>query len=405
MEADLGLGLSGQQWVYLSYALSLSAFYLVTGAIGDRVGLRRTFVVGVILFAIASLATALAPDERVLLIGRALQGVGGAALTTTSLALLRVTWAGPGGAGDRPVDVADQPRHDRRPAARWRHRPGGVVALGLPRQRAARGRDGGAVDRRPGAQRAPRDAIDTGPDRLGARRGRPGRSHLCARRGARERPRRRAHPACRGRCRPGSARDLDTQSRRSGRAAAAAPRSRARAGEHRHPGRVCGPGRAPFVSAGLPPVSRLLAHDRGARVRTTRAGSRAARPSVRRLRRSQLDRGARSPRARWRSAVPCSCSSRSRPSTTPGSGCRSASPSSRSACPPLWRRSPLPPSPRHPRSSPASRPGSTRRPPASEASCRWPRSAHSQARCSSLPVGQPTRRSTPEPRGRSAMPG
>lgn len=97
MEADLGLGLSGQQWVYLSYALSLSAFYLVTGAIGDRVGLRRTFVVGVILFAIASLVTALAPGETVLLVGRALQGVGGAALTTTSLALLRVTWAGQAG--------------------------------------------------------------------------------------------------------------------------------------------------------------------------------------------------------------------------------------------------------------------------------------------------------------------
>ena len=97
MEADLGLGLAGQQWVYLSYALSLSAFYLVSGAIGDRVGLRRTFVVGVILFAVASLVTALAPDESVLLAGRAFQGVGGAALTTTSLALLRVTWAGQAG--------------------------------------------------------------------------------------------------------------------------------------------------------------------------------------------------------------------------------------------------------------------------------------------------------------------
>lgn len=97
MEADLGLGLAGQQWVYLSYALSLSAFYLVTGAIGDRVGLRRTFVVGVILFAVASLVTALAPGESVLFAGRALQGVGGAALTTTSLALLRVTWAGQAG--------------------------------------------------------------------------------------------------------------------------------------------------------------------------------------------------------------------------------------------------------------------------------------------------------------------
>jgi EmrB/QacA subfamily drug resistance transporter len=97
MEEDLGLGLTGQQWVYLAYALSLSAFYLVGGAIGDRVGLRRTFIVGVVLFAAASLLTALAPGEGVLLAGRALQGVGGAVLTTTSLALLRVTWAGEAG--------------------------------------------------------------------------------------------------------------------------------------------------------------------------------------------------------------------------------------------------------------------------------------------------------------------
>ena len=94
MEDDLGLGLTGQQWVILAYSLSLSAFYLVGGAIGDRVGLRRTFIVGVILFALASLLTALAPSEEVLVTGRALQGVGGAVLTTTSLALLRVTWAG-----------------------------------------------------------------------------------------------------------------------------------------------------------------------------------------------------------------------------------------------------------------------------------------------------------------------
>ena len=97
MEEDLGLGLTGQQWVYLSYSLSLSAFYLIGGAIGDRVGLRRTFVVGVILFALASLLTALAPSEGVLIAGRTLQGVGGAVLTTTSLALLRVTWAGEAG--------------------------------------------------------------------------------------------------------------------------------------------------------------------------------------------------------------------------------------------------------------------------------------------------------------------
>lgn len=94
MEEDLGMGLTGQQWVYLAYALSLSAFYLVGGAVGDRIGLRRTFVAGVVLFAAASLVTALAPSEGVLIAGRALQGVGGAVLTTTSLALLRVTWSG-----------------------------------------------------------------------------------------------------------------------------------------------------------------------------------------------------------------------------------------------------------------------------------------------------------------------
>lgn len=97
MDADLDLGLTGQQWVYLSYALSLSAFYLVSGAIGDRVGLRLTFVVGVGLFAGASALCALAPSGAALIAGRALQGVGGAALTTTSLALLRVTWTGQAG--------------------------------------------------------------------------------------------------------------------------------------------------------------------------------------------------------------------------------------------------------------------------------------------------------------------
>lgn len=94
METDLDLGLSGQQWVVLGFSLTLAALYLPSGAVGDRIGLRRTFVSGVVLFAIASVVCAAAGSGSALVVGRALQGVGAAALTTTSLALLRVTWAG-----------------------------------------------------------------------------------------------------------------------------------------------------------------------------------------------------------------------------------------------------------------------------------------------------------------------
>lgn len=93
MAKSLHLGLQGQQWIYLGYALSLAALYLVSGALGDRLGLRRAFVVGVVLFAFASGLCALAPNEGVLVAARLLQGVGGALLTTNSLALLRVVYA------------------------------------------------------------------------------------------------------------------------------------------------------------------------------------------------------------------------------------------------------------------------------------------------------------------------
>jgi EmrB/QacA subfamily drug resistance transporter len=93
IERDLDLGLAGQQWVFLSYTLALAALYLVVGAVGDRVGLRQTFVAGTVVFALASALCAAAPDAGLLIAARALQGVGGALLTTTSLALLRVVWA------------------------------------------------------------------------------------------------------------------------------------------------------------------------------------------------------------------------------------------------------------------------------------------------------------------------
>ena len=92
IERDLGFGLAGEQWVYLAYSLALAALYLPAGAIGDRMGRRETFAVGIVGFAAASALAGAAPDAAVLIVARALQGIAGAFVTTNSLALLRETY-------------------------------------------------------------------------------------------------------------------------------------------------------------------------------------------------------------------------------------------------------------------------------------------------------------------------
>jgi EmrB/QacA subfamily drug resistance transporter len=92
IERELDLGLAGQQWIFLAYSLTLAALYLTGGAVGDRYGRRQTFAVGVVAFALASALAGAAPGGALLIAARALQGVGGALLTTNSLALLRATY-------------------------------------------------------------------------------------------------------------------------------------------------------------------------------------------------------------------------------------------------------------------------------------------------------------------------
>ena len=89
IEEDLDLGLTGQQWIFLSYSLALAALYLVGGAIGDRYGRRTVFVAGAAGFALASVLAGVSANGSMLIVARALQGVAGAFLTTNSLALLR----------------------------------------------------------------------------------------------------------------------------------------------------------------------------------------------------------------------------------------------------------------------------------------------------------------------------
>ncbi len=89
---DLGGGLAGQQWVVNAYLLTLGSLILVGGSLGDIFGERRTFSLGVAGFGIASLLCALAPTIEVLVGARALQGVFGALLTPSALAVIVATF-------------------------------------------------------------------------------------------------------------------------------------------------------------------------------------------------------------------------------------------------------------------------------------------------------------------------
>jgi EmrB/QacA subfamily drug resistance transporter len=90
---DLDASFAGLQWAVNAYTLTLAGFLLLGGALGDRVGRRRVFVVGVAWFAVASLLCALAPTIETLIAARALQGMGAALLTPTSLALIEAGFA------------------------------------------------------------------------------------------------------------------------------------------------------------------------------------------------------------------------------------------------------------------------------------------------------------------------
>ncbi len=89
---NFALPVSSLQWVVTAYLVSLTGLLLVGGALGDRYGRRRVFIVGVVWFALASLVCAAAPDAIVLIAGRALQGVGGALLMPGSLAILQASF-------------------------------------------------------------------------------------------------------------------------------------------------------------------------------------------------------------------------------------------------------------------------------------------------------------------------
>jgi EmrB/QacA subfamily drug resistance transporter len=92
IQRSLGGGLAGQQWVSNAYLLTLGSLILVGGSLGDLFGERRVFALGVGGFGAASLLCALAPSIGFLVACRALQGVAGALLTPSSLAVIVATF-------------------------------------------------------------------------------------------------------------------------------------------------------------------------------------------------------------------------------------------------------------------------------------------------------------------------
>ncbi|BBY54375.1 MFS transporter [Mycobacterium koreense] len=93
IQDELSLSDAGRSWVITAYVLTFGGLMLLGGRLGDTIGRKRTFIVGVSLFTIASVLCGVAWDAPTLVIARLLQGVGSAIASPTGLALIATTFA------------------------------------------------------------------------------------------------------------------------------------------------------------------------------------------------------------------------------------------------------------------------------------------------------------------------
>jgi EmrB/QacA subfamily drug resistance transporter len=94
MAVDLGASFTALQWVFDIYAIALAALLLGAGALADRHGHRTVYAFGLVLFALASLCSGLAPGTTALIVARGFQGVGAAAMFATTVALIDASYSG-----------------------------------------------------------------------------------------------------------------------------------------------------------------------------------------------------------------------------------------------------------------------------------------------------------------------
>jgi EmrB/QacA subfamily drug resistance transporter len=118
IQRKLHTSFSDLQWLISAYALSLSALILTSGAVADRLGRKRVFLFGLAVFSAASLVCGLSTSAGMLIAARAVQGIGGAAMFATGLALIGQDFLGPH-ASKRSTAIAI-----------WGATVGGAVAVG-----------------------------------------------------------------------------------------------------------------------------------------------------------------------------------------------------------------------------------------------------------------------------------
>ncbi len=92
LQTSLNATATDVQWVVEAYSLFLASLILVGGSLGDHFGRRRVFAIGILLFTVASILCGLAPNVNVLIIMRAIQGIGGALMIPGSLAIISASF-------------------------------------------------------------------------------------------------------------------------------------------------------------------------------------------------------------------------------------------------------------------------------------------------------------------------
>ncbi len=167
IERDLKSSFSDLQWVVDAYALTLAALLLTAGSIADGMGRRKVFVIGLGIFTAASALCGFAQSSLMLNLSRALQGVGGAFMFSTALALIASAYQGRDrGTALGAVGRDDRRRRRRRAAGRRRARAVHRLGGDLLRQRADRPRGDRADDGQGGRVQGP----ERREDRLGRAR-------------------------------------------------------------------------------------------------------------------------------------------------------------------------------------------------------------------------------------------